>query len=114
MVLFIGQVARGQSDREAFQEIDYRAMYGPIAKWVAQIEDAARIPEYVNRAFHTASAGRPGPVLLRALRRRRRTRGDVRTVVGDRRPSVRRADAVSDRYRETRRGVGTYQLVWDQ
>jgi acetolactate synthase-1/2/3 large subunit len=64
MVLFIGQVARDQSDREAFQEIDYRAMYGPIAKWVAQIEDAARIPEYVNRAFHTASAGRPGPVVL--------------------------------------------------
>jgi acetolactate synthase-1/2/3 large subunit len=64
MVLFIGQVARDQADREAFQEIDYRAMYGPIAKWVAQIEDAARIPEYVNRAFHTASAGRPGPVVL--------------------------------------------------
>lgn len=64
MILFIGQVARDQTDREAFQEIDYRAMYGPIAKWVAQIEDAARIPEYVNRAFHTASAGRPGPVVL--------------------------------------------------
>ena len=64
MVLFIGQVARGQAGREAFQEIDYRAMYGPIAKWVAQIEDAARIPEYVNRAFHTAGAGRPGPVVL--------------------------------------------------
>jgi len=64
MVLFIGQVARDQADREAFQEIDYRQMYGPIAKWVAQIEDAARIPEYVNRAFHTASTGRPGPVVL--------------------------------------------------
>lgn len=64
MILFIGQVARDQADREAFQEIDYRAMYGSIAKWVAQIEDAARIPEYVNRAFHTASAGRPGPVVL--------------------------------------------------
>lgn len=64
MVLFIGQVARDQTDREAFQEIDYRRMYGPIAKWVAQIEDAARIPEYVNRAFHTASTGRPGPVVL--------------------------------------------------
>jgi acetolactate synthase-1/2/3 large subunit len=64
MVLFIGQVARDQADREAFQEIDYRAMYGPIAKWVAQIEDAARIPEYVNRAFHTAASGRPGPVVL--------------------------------------------------
>ena len=64
MVLFIGQVARDQTDREAFQEIDYRQMYGPIAKWAAQIEDAARIPEYVNRAFHTATTGRPGPVVL--------------------------------------------------
>jgi acetolactate synthase-1/2/3 large subunit len=64
MILFIGQVARDQTDREAFQEIDYRQMYGPIAKWAAQIEDAARIPEYVNRAFHTATTGRPGPVVL--------------------------------------------------
>jgi acetolactate synthase-1/2/3 large subunit len=64
MILFIGQVARDQTDREAFQEIDYRQMYGPIAKWAAQIEDASRIPEYVNRAFHTATTGRPGPVVL--------------------------------------------------
>ena len=64
MILFIGQVARDQTDREAFQEIDYRQMYGPIAKWVAQIEQAERIPEYVNRAFHTATTGRPGPVVL--------------------------------------------------
>ena len=64
MILFIGQVARDQADREAFQEIDYRRMYGPLAKWVAQIEDARRIPEYVSRAFHTATSGRPGPVVL--------------------------------------------------
>ena len=64
MILFVGQVARDQADREAFQEIDYRLMYAPIAKWVAQIEDAARIPEYVSRAFHTAMSGRPGPVVL--------------------------------------------------
>ena len=64
MVLFIGQVARNQADREAFQEIDYRAMYAPLAKWVAQVEDPARIPEYVGRAFHTATTGRPGPVVL--------------------------------------------------
>ena len=51
-------------DREAFQEIDYRQMFGGMAKWAAQIEDAARIPEYVFRAFQTATSGRPGPVVL--------------------------------------------------
>lgn len=64
MILFIGQIERGDTDREAFQEIDYRRMFGQVAKWVAQIEDAARIPEYVNRAFTTAMSGRPGPVVL--------------------------------------------------
>ncbi|WP_085910013.1 thiamine pyrophosphate-binding protein [Kiloniella majae] len=64
MILFIGQVARHQEDREAFQEIDYRRMFGEMAKWVAQIETADRIPEYLNRAFHTAMSGRPGPVVL--------------------------------------------------
>ncbi len=64
MILFIGQVGRGMMDREAFQEIDFRRMFGQMAKWVAQIDDAARIPEYVSRAFHTALSGRPGPVVL--------------------------------------------------
>jgi acetolactate synthase-1/2/3 large subunit len=64
MILFIGQVGRGMMDREAFQEIDYRRMFGQMAKWVAQIDDAARIPEYVSRAFYTAVSGRPGPVVL--------------------------------------------------
>ncbi|WP_340119293.1 thiamine pyrophosphate-binding protein [Pelagibius sp. 7325] len=64
MILFIGQVGRGMTEREAFQEIDYRRMYGEMAKWVAQIDDAARIPEMVSRAFHTATSGRPGPVVL--------------------------------------------------
>jgi acetolactate synthase-1/2/3 large subunit len=64
MILFIGQVGRGMMDREAFQEIDFRRMFGQMAKWVAQIDDAARIPEYVSRAFHTAVSGRPGPVVL--------------------------------------------------
>ena len=50
--------------REAFQEIDYRQMFGPMAKWVAQIDDTARIPEFIARAFHTATSGRPGPVVL--------------------------------------------------
>jgi acetolactate synthase-1/2/3 large subunit len=64
MILLIGQCARDHLDREAFQEIDYRRMFGQMAKWVAQIDDARRIPEYLSHAFHTACAGRPGPVVL--------------------------------------------------
>jgi acetolactate synthase-1/2/3 large subunit len=64
MVIFIGQVPNEFAEREAFQEIDYRRMYGQMAKWVGQIDRVERIPEYVSRAFHTAVAGRPGPVVL--------------------------------------------------
>jgi acetolactate synthase I/II/III large subunit len=68
MILFIGQVASDQRDREAFQEVDYRQMFGPgtlgMAKWVGECHDAERLPEYVARAFHTAMQGRPGPVVL--------------------------------------------------
>ncbi|MEZ5830441.1 MAG: thiamine pyrophosphate-binding protein [Dongiaceae bacterium] len=64
MILFVGQVARDQVEREAFQEIDFRRMFGPMTKWVAEIDDAARIPEYVSQAFHRAVNGRPGPVVL--------------------------------------------------
>src|SRR3954471_22638023 len=64
MVVFIGQVGNEFAEREAFQEIDYRRMYGQMAKWVAQIDRVERIPEYVSHAFHTAVAGRPGPVVL--------------------------------------------------
>ncbi|HXH04253.1 MAG TPA: thiamine pyrophosphate-binding protein [Candidatus Competibacteraceae bacterium] len=64
MILFIGQVARGDRDREAFQEIDYRRMYGQLAKWVAEIDQAERIPEYLHRAYQVATSGRPGPVVL--------------------------------------------------
>ncbi|HYD32220.1 MAG TPA: thiamine pyrophosphate-binding protein, partial [Azospirillaceae bacterium] len=64
MILFVGQVAREQAEREAFQEIDYRRMFGPIAKWAAEINQAGRIPEFVARAFHVATSGRPGPVVL--------------------------------------------------
>jgi len=64
MILLIGQVARKDVEREAFQEIDYRRMFSQLAKWVAQIDDAGRIPEYLNRAFSVATAGRPGPVVL--------------------------------------------------
>ncbi len=64
LILFIGQIGRGMAEREAFQEIDFRRMLGPVAKWVAQIDAAGRIPEFVSRAFHTATSGRPGPVVL--------------------------------------------------
>ncbi|MGH8701255.1 MAG: thiamine pyrophosphate-binding protein, partial [Burkholderiales bacterium] len=64
VILFIGQVGTGFAEREAFQEVDYRRMYGQLAKWVAQIDRADRVPEYVSRAFHTAVSGRPGPVVL--------------------------------------------------
>src|SRR3954468_8481108 len=64
MVMFIGQVGNDMVEREAFQEIDYRRMFGQMAKWVAQIDRVERIPEYVSHAFHTALAGRPGPVVL--------------------------------------------------
>jgi acetolactate synthase-1/2/3 large subunit len=64
MILFIGQVGREMMEREAFQEIDYRRMFGQMAKWVAQIDDPRRVPEFVARAFTVATAGRPGPVVL--------------------------------------------------
>ncbi|HEY4125147.1 MAG TPA: thiamine pyrophosphate-binding protein [Rhizomicrobium sp.] len=64
MILFIGQADQSMLDREAFQEVDFRAMFTPLAKWSAEIRDPNRIPEYVARAFHTAVSGRPGPVVL--------------------------------------------------
>ena len=64
LLLLVGQVPRGFMDREAFQEIDYRRMFGQMTKWVAQIDDPRRVPEYVRRAFQTATSGRPGPVVL--------------------------------------------------
>ena len=68
MVLFVGQVASDARDREAFQELDYRAVFGPnsggFAKWVGEVQSADRLPEYVARAFHIALQGRPGPVVL--------------------------------------------------
>lgn len=64
MILFVGQIERGVRGRDAFQEVDYRALFGGMAKWVAEIDSADRVPEMVARAFHTAMAGRPGPVVL--------------------------------------------------
>ena len=64
LVMFVGQVARETRGREAFQELDYRAVFGSMAKWATEIDDAARVPEIVSRAFHTAANGRPGPVVV--------------------------------------------------
>ncbi len=64
MILFVGQIERGMRGRGAFQEMDYRAVFGSFAKWVTEIDDAARIPEIISRAFHVAMQGRPGPVVI--------------------------------------------------
>ncbi len=64
LVMFVGQVARDMREREAFQELDYPAVFGSMTKWTAEIDDPARVPEIVSRAFHTAANGRPGPVVI--------------------------------------------------
>lgn len=64
LILFIGQVQRDAREREAFQEVEYRRFFADTAKWVAEIDDARRIPEFVTRAFSVATSGRPGPVVL--------------------------------------------------
>jgi acetolactate synthase-1/2/3 large subunit len=64
LILLVGQIATAHRDREAFQELDYRQIFGPMAKWIAEIDDPERIPEYLNRAWRTAISGRPGPVVL--------------------------------------------------
>ena len=64
LILLIGQVERAALEREAFQELDYRRMFGQLAKWVAQIDDPRRIPEFISRAYYVATSGRPGPVVL--------------------------------------------------
>jgi acetolactate synthase I/II/III large subunit len=64
MIMFVGQVARRMREREAFQELDYRAVFGSMTKWATEIDDPARVPEFVSRAFHMAANGRPGPVVV--------------------------------------------------
>ncbi len=64
LILFVGQIARDMREREAFQELDYRAVFGSIAKWATEIDDPVRIPELISRAFYTATSGRPGPVVI--------------------------------------------------
>ncbi len=64
MILFVGQISRSMRGREAFQEVDYRAVFGTLAKWAVEIDEAARIPEIIARAFRVATQGRPGPVVI--------------------------------------------------
>ncbi|WP_068119333.1 thiamine pyrophosphate-binding protein [Tropicimonas marinistellae] len=64
MILFVGQIARGHRDREAFQEVDIPAVFAPLAKWAGDVHDTARLPEYIARAWNLALSGRPGPVVL--------------------------------------------------
>ncbi len=64
LIVFVGQIETGMREREAFQEVDYRAVFGTQTKWTTEIDDAARIPELIARAFHVAMSGRPGPVVV--------------------------------------------------
>ena len=64
MILFIGQIARHMREREAFQEVDYKLFFGGMAKWVVEVDDPARLPELISRAFRVAMQGRPGPVVV--------------------------------------------------
>jgi len=77
MILFVGQIDTGHRDREAFQEVDYRATFGPLAKWATEIDDLRRLPEYLSRAFHVAQSGRPGPVVLALPENMLSSRADV-------------------------------------
>ena len=77
MIVFVGQVGSDMVDREAFQEIDYRRMYGSVVKWAAQIDRADRIPEYVAHAYRIAMSGRPGPVVIALPEDMLTTRADV-------------------------------------
>jgi acetolactate synthase I/II/III large subunit len=100
MILFVGQIARGTKYREAFQEVDYEAMFGTVAKWVVEITDAARIPELVTRAFATAMSGRPGPVIVSLPEDMLRQCVDVRpalpTVTVQTYPGTPELDTLSD------------------
>ena len=80
LLLFVGQIPFAETDRESFQEIDYRAMFGPIAKWVTQIDDAKRIPEIVAHAVDVATRGRPGPVVIALSEEMQREKVEVADI----------------------------------
>ena len=77
MLLFVGQIPFSDTDRESFQEIDYRRMFSPIAKWVTQIDQVNRIPELVAHAVDVATTGRPGPVVIALSEEMQRMSADV-------------------------------------
>ena len=77
MLLFVGQIPFSETDRESFQEVDYRRMFGPLAKWVTQIDQVDRIPELVAHAVDVATTGRPGPVVIALSEEMQRMSADV-------------------------------------
>jgi acetolactate synthase-1/2/3 large subunit len=77
LLLFVGQIPFAETDRESFQEVDYRQMFAPLAKWVTQIDDASRIPEIVAHAVDVATSGRPGPVVIALSEEMQKTMVDV-------------------------------------
>ena len=87
MVLFVGQIDNRHTDRETFQEIDYKSVFGGLAKWVAQVDHTDRLPEYIGRAFRVAMSGRPGPVVLALPENMLSASADV--------PDLRLSDSVS-------------------
>lgn len=101
MICFVGQVGTDMKGREAFQEIDYRAVFGTMAKWAVEIEQVDRIPEILARAWMTATTGRPGPVVI-ALPE------DMLTSLTDAAPAVWRGAGVRGhpRTRSAGRGIG--------
>jgi acetolactate synthase I/II/III large subunit len=105
MVLLIGQIARSDRDREAFQEVNFRAMFAPLAKWAAEVDDVNRLPEYLNRAFHLAMSGRPGPVVLSLPEDVLNATSEVRASVPTALPTYGPAqiDAIADHLRQMKR-----------
>lgn len=80
LVLFVGQIDNRHRDREAFQEVNYRAFFAPLAKWAAEVDQTDRLPEYISRAFHVAQSGRPGPVVLALPENMLSARADVADI----------------------------------
>lgn len=77
LIMFVGQIDNNHRDREAFQEVNYREFFKPIAKWSAEIDQTDRLPEYISRAFHQAKSGRPGPIVLALPENMLSARADV-------------------------------------
>jgi acetolactate synthase-1/2/3 large subunit len=93
MVLFVGQIDNRHTDRETFQEVDYKAVFGGLAKWVAQVDHTDRLPEYIGRAFRVAMSGRPGPVVLALPENMLSAEADVADITIPALPAARLSDA---------------------